>query len=402
MLNKDSLVVDDVQVVHPDLERQVHVFTAGDLVFLAPCAEVSDGVGAGEVDDRGGRGREGRQHLDLGPGFGANGVRIAGGADRWDDNPGLWVGSRRLQEAAGPARGHHGVVVAKGNVGALGHGQALVHALGKPQVRLVGDAHVAGFVGVVGRFPSRAVVDHDQLVGHVGVSADRFHELLGVQESIPLQRDDRQDRVRWGFGEGGDGSEVHPCAHAVEYFLEGRGATLPIEVGVDQVEPRLAQPGREVGVASETRNGIGHCCRVPRWDHQSGLAIDGVLETPTIVGGHQWSTAGQSLEARLAESLEPTSHDEQPGRGVFLAQSRLVEVLGRVALWHEPKAAAGLHDGVGALPRATVVSGTEHVVALRDIGRAKDLAVDAPQDHGGAIAGLGLDLVCGPVAVCQL
>ena len=152
----------------------------------------------------------------------------------------------RLEQHPRPARRHHDVVVAERDVVALGHLEALVHAGGEPPVLRVGDHPVGRAARVAGRLPLRAVVHDDQLVGHVGVRADRLDHPPGVGHPVPLERDDRQLGVRVGLRPPPDRGRRRVGHHAVEHLGEVVGAVLPVELAGDELErvrPPVGCPG---------------------------------------------------------------------------------------------------------------------------------------------------------------
>ena len=75
-----------------------------------------------------------------------------------------------LEQLVRPPLWQDRVVVAERHKFAAGGGEPLVHAPGKPKVVLVENGLVGSCMRVARGFPFGAVVDHGQLIGHVGMS----------------------------------------------------------------------------------------------------------------------------------------------------------------------------------------------------------------------------------------
>jgi hypothetical protein len=86
VLDQNARVTHDVEVVDPDLEAEIEVLPAGDLVFLAPCADRARDVRAHHVHHTARRCRERSQHLHVGARHGAHGGRVARRGERGHDD----------------------------------------------------------------------------------------------------------------------------------------------------------------------------------------------------------------------------------------------------------------------------------------------------------------------------
>src|SRR5262249_4284392 len=135
---------------------------------------------------------------------------------------------------------------------------------------------------------------------------------------------------------------------------------------------------------------------------EGGLAIDRVLAAAAVVGRDQRRPAPEGLEPGLAEALEPAADREHARRRVLAAERVLLEVLAGVPRARHAEEGRSLDDRVGALPRPLLLAAAQQRVALRAGSGPEHVAVDAPELHGRAVAGLGVDLVGGPGGVGEL
>src|SRR6185312_15378287 len=82
VLDEHPLVEDDVEVVHPNLEAQIDVLAARDLVLLLPRAQIDHEVASHHVDDAGRGRRERIDDLDGVTGLRPNRARVRSGSER--------------------------------------------------------------------------------------------------------------------------------------------------------------------------------------------------------------------------------------------------------------------------------------------------------------------------------
>src|SRR5256884_4474362 len=102
VVHEHSLVVDDVEVVDPDREREIDVLAAGDLVRVVPSSELPNEIGVHDVHDGAWRGRERWQRRHLFTGFGANRDTAAGRCERGHDDAGARAMSCGLEQLVRP------------------------------------------------------------------------------------------------------------------------------------------------------------------------------------------------------------------------------------------------------------------------------------------------------------
>ena len=260
VLHEHPLVVDDVEVVDPHLEAQIDVLAARDLVLLAPRAELPDDVDRRDVDDRGGRCRERRQHLDVFARLVAHVRRVARRGERGHDDRRVRVGARGLDERCRPPGRQHRVVVAERDVAAARRCEALVHAAREAEVRLVAAPRDRRpRTRVVRGLPLRAVVDDDELVGHVGVAAHRLDELLRVQQVVPREHDDRQ----LGLGRRGRARRRRRAHAGPATSPSSTVSNSSVRRSQSKSRPTRSSPfatslRRELAVVEQAADGVGH------------------------------------------------------------------------------------------------------------------------------------------------
>ena len=143
--------------------------------------------------------------------------------------------------------------------------------------------------------------------------------------------------------------------------------------------------------------------RVARRHDERGLAVDRVLAAAAVVGRDERRAARERLEPGLAEALEPAADREHPRRRVLAAERGLLEVLARVPLDRDaeergrPRGSCRCPSTPAAARRCTAAGSASGPDTGWNTSR-----LTPPSCTVGPVAGLGADLVGGPVAVGEL
>ena len=186
---------------------------------------------------------------------------------------------------------------------------------------------------VVGGLPLRAVVDDHQLVGNVGVAAHRVDELLGVEEVVPREHDDRQLGLGRRAGPRSAAAPAPGPAHRPSSTASNSSVRRSQSKSRSTTSSPLATSRAASASSSSSRRIASAIARASRGGTTSAVSPSiAYSRHPPLSVVTSGVAARERLEPGLAEALEPAADREHPRRRVLAAERGLFEVLARVPL----------------------------------------------------------------------